>query len=81
MAESTTAAPPRFALARRLLFLVLLGPLTVGMAGKVQGGGGPSVAGVVSNALGGGPAGPDLAYLTVAALAVLGALAIFQGRR
>jgi hypothetical protein len=82
MAESTiTSIPPSpvgavAALARRVLFVVLLGPVTLGLSGKVQGGGGPSLASVVGTAVAGGPAKTDLLFLTVAALAVLGALAI-----
>ena len=86
MAESTISSIPSSrtdavgALPRRLLFVVLLGPVTVGLAGRVQGGGGPSLGSVVSTAVAGGQAKTDLLFLTVAALAVLGALAIAPRR-
>jgi hypothetical protein len=64
-----------------VLFVVLLGPLTAGLAGKVQSSGGPSLASVASTAVAGGPAKTGLLYLTVATLAVLAALAILPRRR
>jgi hypothetical protein len=82
MAESTIPSiPPSTVgavatLARRLLFVVLLGPVAVGLGGRVQSGGGPSMASVASSALAGGPATTGLLSLTVAALAVVGALAV-----
>lgn len=87
MAESRiTSTPPLVgagvALARRVLFLVLLGPLTVGMAGKVQGGGGPSAASFAGAVLVGGPARDvDLLYLAAAALTLLAALAVLPGKK
>jgi hypothetical protein len=87
MAESTTTSTPSarvagIALARRVLFLVLLGPATLGLGSKVQGGGGPSAASFISTSLVGGPArNLGLLYLAVAALALLAAVAVVPAKK
>jgi hypothetical protein len=65
------------ALSLRAVLFALLATVTVSMAGKAQAGGGPSIASSIGATLTGGPArNHDLLFLTLAALALLGALAI-----